>query len=509
MNPLIKDPINVRSSYASKFLNDQNIYPHDNQVDDVQREQKQYSNAHYMNQNINAGVQDQSQNLNEIANDRNETDSIVSTPNPSTRRLSDQQKESPQNSVNPRLNSSFEVTQEPDACESIVPNVSDQRPSFGVNQMAGQAVMKAMPNVDDLYAQIHNLKNQNMALHQHLQNMQMGYQRVEQQAVSFQQELENERNTNQQKINYLLNAKQEAEENVFKHQEMIQKYATALENLQMHTQNDKDMLNNSSSVLQQQRMREEELLNQIEALSYKLNDAQNINNEQSRQIHTFQIENENLQSDLRGLVNLEQTLRTELNNSFQKISIINELHLEGQHQNSNLNQELAVLREELLKKHQDNNQNATILAEKDNEIFSLKAELARTNALISTQRETQEEPKSNPNKTNLDMLLKQNSENFASEYLRGIQNRVAPEENSLFKTSTPAAQSTVTSTNSNIYEKFGFTGSQAAGMKNKEYKPSTSALPEEGPIAGKNGPKTTQGLPPNSSYKKQEWTPYL
>ena len=38
--------------------------------------------------------------------------------------------------------------------------------------------------------------------------------------------------------------------------------------------------------------------------------------------------------------------------------------------------------------------------------------------------------------------------------------------------------------------------------------PMQSALPEAAPEKPRKGPKTLQGLPPNSKYKPHEWTPY-
>jgi chromosome segregation ATPase len=376
------------------------------------------------------------------------------------------------------------------------------------------------------------------------------------QMSEVQNELQKERSESQYKIGFLLRQKQEMEARIFQQQDAMKKYSQTLEQMQRESQAEKtQMMTTSSSALQQSKIREEDLQAQLEQSNFKANQLEQSLRSQGEELTAVKTENENLQIDLKSLVNIEQALRQELNQSFQKMAAmddyiqkINSKMMEdqqklndalnenenmkqdllqfhktiemGSRENESLKQEVQMLRDELLKKHQDNNQNATSLADKDNEIFSLKAELARTKALLSTQApKDQYEKYSNSKSSNLDMLLKQNSDSFASDYLNSMrgqhkeqdmpQNQFSkPAYNSFDETPIGGAQQNKTQS---TYDKFGYKPPAMNQFQRptQEYQGLKSALPEPGPEKPKKGPKTTQGLPPNSQYKQQEWSPYL
>ena len=125
----------------------------------------------------------------------------------------------------------------------------------------------------------------------------------------MQQLLQKERSENQYKIGYLLRQKQEAEAKVYQQQQMIQKYSHALEQLQKDSQNEKQKLNDTGATIYQHKMIEEDLRNQLDALQFKYTETENKLRTQSEEAAMIKNENENLQLDLKSLLDIEQTLR--------------------------------------------------------------------------------------------------------------------------------------------------------------------------------------------------------
>ena len=226
---------------------------------------------------------------------------------------------------------------------------------------------------------------------------------------------------------------------------MIRKYAEALEQMQRTSHSEHEMLSSSTTAIHQHKLREEELVGQIGGLKGKLLEMERQFREQNEEFQNVKQENENLQLDLKNLVSIEAALRSELNSTFQKSCAmedyiqkanvklvedhqkLSEVYSENESLKQNLAQlqkslelqaieiegkqeEVVMLKEELMKKYKDGNASATSLADKDNEIFRLKTELARA----KTGGKEGEG-------SNLDMLLKQNSDSFAREYLRGVE----------------------------------------------------------------------------------------
>lgn len=376
-------------------------------------------------------------------------------------------------SVRPAHNTSFEVehkepepietkeVQEPQNVVGIEPHQQNQMPphqfyapmmdkeyqrlSFGSPAQPKNDVQNKA-YIQQLVGQIQSLTNHNAMLTQNLQNLQMGYQMMEQKTIEFQKEVDQDRSMQQHKINYLIQAKQELETKCFQQQEMIRKYAEALEQLQRSSHSDHEMLSSSTSAIHQHKLREEELIGQIGGLKGKLLEMERQMRDQNDEFQNVKQENENLQLDLKNLVSIEAALRNELTTTFQKSCAmedyiqkanakmvedhqkLSEMYSENESLKQNLSQlkkslelqaieiegkqeEVVMLKEELMKKYKDGNASATTLADKENEIFRLKTELARSKT----------GGKEGEGGSNLDMLLKQNSDTFAREYLRGVE----------------------------------------------------------------------------------------
>jgi chromosome segregation ATPase len=308
---------------------------------------------------------------------------------------------------------------------------------------------------------------------------------------------------------------------MYQQQETLRKYAQAMEQMQRESQSDKQMLNDNAVIVEQFKAREEELGNQLENINYKLSETGMNKRLHAEELMILRSENENLQIDLKSLVNIEQALRTELNSSYQKLSSmdqyiqqfnpkINEMQQQlsesmnenenmkqdlmqfhktiemGSKENLGLKQEIHTLREDLLRKHQDNNQSATYLADKENEIFALKAELARAKVLLSTQGNNGGDPLS------VDLLLKQNSDSFASDYLRNMHMKAQEDRNNMFSESSPANKS-------NKPNQFGYT-SQSSYPVNQNFSSIQFALSDSNEAEKKGGPKNFKGLPSNQHY---------
>jgi len=247
---------------------------------------------------------------------------------------------------------------------------------------------------------------------------------------------------------------------------------------------------------------EQSLRNTIEGAQHKLM-------EQQREIAEGMNENENMKQDI---INFSKAIEM------------------GSRENESLKQENHMLKEELLRKHHDNNQNTTSIADKENEIFTLKAELARTKALMTAQN-PMNKPLDFPPAVDVDLLLNNKSDTFAQEYIRtmGMKHQEDNLQKNLNNYNDSSANMPQISNNQSTYEKFGYTGpmikqSQPRNLINelgnsgeKFQNPNNmpfsrggiqSALPEGSLEKLKKGPQTSQGLPPTSLHKTQEWTPY-
>lgn len=511
VNPLVSSSTNVRTSFASNFLNNSKLF-------------ESYQ------QNAEANLATNPPEDTFAPADDEDAKSHTSVPTPETDGLNDHIH--PNTAMN-QMHTSFE---HPQAQESLIPN---QNPARAV---------EAPTDLPQLYFKIQSLEDQNKYLQVNLQNAHSYCQNADQRVQELQRELESERSANHHKIGFLLREKQDIENKCYQQQDMIRKYASALEQLQRETQAEKEMLNSSSSAIHQSKMREEDLRRHIEELQYKINESENNLMALTEELNTFRAENENLQIDLKSLVNIEQALRNELNHIYQRYAALEDyvqkinakimedqenlsLTMEenenmkqdllqfhrtievGMRENDDLKREVSMLREELHKKHQDNSHSATSLADKDNEIFALKAELARTKAMLSSQpsRELGSEFKNN---SSLEMLLRQNSDSFAHDYLKNLNVRTQKDEGS-FSGYSSFDNTPVGGRHSKEERKYDMKD-YISNKQNQHFpKPNMggyntiqSALPEAKPEPPRKGPKTVQGLPPNSKYRKQEWTPY-
>jgi hypothetical protein len=363
----------------------------------------------------------------------------------------------------------------------------------------------------DLEAQLLQLQSQSLIKNQN----------SERRIYELQQELQKERSETQYKIGFLLRQKQEAEGKMYQQQETIRKYAHAVEQMQRESESEKQMLNQNSYIIDQYKAREEELRNQLESADYKLSETESDMLIHSDELISLRTENENLQIDLKSLVKIEQALRTELNSSYQKMASMEQYIQQfnakmiemqqqlsesmnenenmkqdlmqfhktiemGSKENYGLKQEVQALREELLKKHQDNNQSTSSLADKDNEIFTLKAELARTKALVATKTTTNEG-------LSVDHLLTQNSDSFASDYLRNMHMKAQEERSNFFNEYPPAETN-------NKPNQFGYT-SQSSYPTNQNLSSIQFLLQDPNEKVKKVGPKPTTGFPSGSLYK--------
>lgn len=343
-------------------------------------------------------------------------------------------------------NTQTQTTQmQPRQFYSPMMNNEYQRVSFGSTAQPGCDEQQEI-YIQQLMSQIQSLSKHNSMLTQNMQNLQMAYQMMEQKTIEFQKEVEQDRSMQQHKINFLIQAKQELETKCYQQQEMIRKYAEALDQMKRASHSEHEMLSNSTSAIHQHKIREEELICQIGGLKGQVIEMEMQMKDQNEEFQSLKEENENLQLDLKNLVSIEAALRNELTSVFQKSCAMedyiqkansrmvedhqkmSELFSENESLKQNLSQlkkslelqtieiegkqeEVVMLKEELMRKYKDGNASATTLADKENEIFRLKTELARVKTGAKTGNDG----------SNLDMLLKQNSDSFAREYLRGVE----------------------------------------------------------------------------------------
>ena len=262
----------------------------------------------------------------------------------------------------------------------------------------------------------------------------------------------------------MLREKQESENRIYQQQETIGKYAKAIEQLQTDNKADREMLNSSSATFHQMKIIEEDLRNQIEGFQFKIIESDNALRSQAEEIYSLQMENQNLQTDLKSLINIEQALRNELTNLHQKYVVIEEQNQQlrtaimedrrafsetvnenenmkqdlirfhktielGLRENDELKKENAFLKDELMNRLDINNQNATSIADKDQEIYSLSNEIARLKSIINSQKSgasAETQPFKPP--STLEMLLNKNTDSFAADYLRSYAYRSQPQD---------------------------------------------------------------------------------
>lgn len=224
------------------------------------------------------------------------------------------------------------------------------------------------------------------------------------------------------------------------------------------------MLNSSSATFHQMKIIEEDLRNQVEGFQFKLRENENILRSQAEEIYNVQIENQNLQTDLKSLISIEQALRNELTNLHQKFVITEEQNQQlrtaimedrrafsdtinenenmkqdlirfhktielGLRENEELKKEVAFLKDELMNRLDINNQNASSIADKDQEIYSLSNEIARLKSIINSQKSgasAESQPFKPP--STLEMLLNKNTDSFAADYLRSYAYRSQPQD---------------------------------------------------------------------------------
>lgn len=224
------------------------------------------------------------------------------------------------------------------------------------------------------------------------------------------------------------------------------------------------MLNSSSATFHQMKIIEEDLRNQIEGFQFKIIESDNALRSQAEEIYSLQMENQNLQTDLKSLINIEQALRNELTNLHQKYVVIEEQNQQlrtaimedrrafsetvnenenmkqdlirfhktielGLRENDELKKENAFLKDELMNRLDINNQNATSIADKDQEIYSLSNEIARLKSIINSQKSgasAETQPFKPP--STLEMLLNKNTDSFAADYLRSYAYRSQPQD---------------------------------------------------------------------------------
>lgn len=93
-----------------------------------------------------------------------------------------------------------------------------------------------------------------------------------------------------------------------------------------------------------------------------------------------------------------------------------------------------MIRNELLKKHQEDSLNENSLVEKEQEIYNLRDEVARLKSMISSQKliSASEAKPSAKSDTSLEMLLR-NSDSFANDYLRNLNLKPSAYEKSLYE----------------------------------------------------------------------------
>ena len=318
--------------------------------------------------------------------------------------------------------------------------------------------------IEMLKDQIQMLVNRTTEMQSILENTVIERNHLDNAAWELKSQLDNERAQTQYKINYLLREKQESENRIYQQQETIGKYAKAIEQLQTDNKADREMLNSSSATFHQMKIIEEDLRNQIEGFQFKIIESDNALRSQAEEIYSLQMENQNLQTDLKSLINIEQALRNELTNLHQKYVVIEEQNQQlrtaimedrrafsetvnenenmkqdlirfhktielGLRENDELKKENAFLKDELMNRLDINNQNATSIADKDQEIYSLSNEIARLKSIINSQKSgasAETQPFKPP--STLEMLLNKNTDSFAADYLRSYAYRSQPQD---------------------------------------------------------------------------------
>lgn len=352
-------------------------------------------------------------------------------------------------------------------------NAQDMADTKSVGEFESQNWQKLMPHgPDQMDPQNENDENNEQAMWMKNYISQQSYREAEMQRIidgaiaernqldriawELKGQLDAERATSHHKIGFLLREKQEAENKLYQQQEVIAKYAKIIEQLHADSKMDKEKLNSTSSTFHQFKMLEDDLRGQIEALQFKLRESDAALRSQNEEIYTLQTENQNLQTDLKSLISIEQALRSELANFHQKYMMVEDQVQQlkatiiedrrafsetlsenenmkqdlmryhktvelGMRENEELKMEIAMLKDELMNRLEANNQNANSLADKDQEIYNLTTELARVKAMVNNQK-AREPVDSQPFKppSSLESLLRQNSDSFATDYLRSL-----------------------------------------------------------------------------------------
>ena len=284
-----------------------------------------------------------------------------------------------------------------------------------------KAISEKDREIEMLKLQIQMLINRNNEMQGILENVIIERNHLDNAALELKSQLDNERSHSQYKITYLLKEKQEAENRIYQQQETIGKYAKAIEQLQTDNKADREMLHSSSATFHQMKIIEDDLRNQVEALQFKVRDDENTIRGQSEELYNLQSENQNLQNDLKSLINIEQALRNELSNIHQKYILIEEQNQQlrtaimedrrafsetlnenenmkqdlirfhktielGMRENEELKKEIDILKDELMNRLEINNQNSGAIADKDQEIYGLSNEIARLKSIINSQK---------------------------------------------------------------------------------------------------------------------------
>lgn len=174
VNPLVNSSINVRSSFASNFLNNSKLF-------------ESYQPTAETNP-----VTNQPEETFSPAEDI-ETKSHTSVPIPDTDGLAEYAHvHDPAN----QMHTSFE---HPKTQEPLIPSQNQAKPS------------EPPADLNQLYFKIQSLEDQNKYLQMNLQNVHAYCQTAEQRSQELQRELESERSANHHKIGFLLREKQDIE----------------------------------------------------------------------------------------------------------------------------------------------------------------------------------------------------------------------------------------------------------------------------------------------------------
>ena len=318
--------------------------------------------------------------------------------------------------------------------------------------------------IEMLKGQIQMLINRNNEMQGILENTIIERNHLDNAALELKSNLDNERAHSQYKITYLLKDKQEAENRIYQQQETIGKYAKVIEQLQSDSKNDREMLHSSSATFHQMKIIEDDLRNQVENLQYKVREDENTIRCQSEDMYSMQQENQNLQNDLKSLISIEQALRIEISNLHQKYILIEEQNQQlrtaivedrrafsetlnenenmkqdlvrfhktielGMRENEDMKKEIIILKDELMNRLDINNQSASAIANKDQEIYGLSKEIARLKSILNSQKSGgPSDPQPFKPPSTLDMLLNKNTDSFAADYLRSFGYRGQPQE---------------------------------------------------------------------------------